>query len=95
MAYSKRSGEDARQNRMKAGQRIKQLRTAAGLTQRELAERLNHDYYSFISQVETGIGRVPPAEYKVWAKALDMDTQDFVKEMLKHYEPETYVLLFP
>lgn len=95
MAYSKRTGEEARQNRMKAGRRLKQLRTAAGLTQKEMAERINHGYYSFISQVETGFGRVPPSEYKLWAEALGIDTQEFVKDMLKHYEPETYALLFP
>lgn len=95
MAYSKRSGEQARQNRMKAGARIKHLRNQAGLTQKELAEKVNQGYYTFISQVETGYARVPPEDYVRWAKALGLDTQEFVKDLLSYYEPETHSVLFP
>lgn len=78
----------------KAGAYIKGLRKDAGLTQLELSKALGYDYYSFISQVEQGVARVPPDSYNAWAKALNVPVGDFVKTLLRYYEPEMYDALY-
>ena len=45
--------------RREAGRWLKTAREAAGLTQAELAEKTGLRYYTFVSQVENGLGRVP------------------------------------
>ena len=80
--------------RKEAGRLLKELREAAGLTQRRLAEEVGIDYYTFIAQIESGRGRIPPERYEAFAKALGVPSQDFVKKMLKHYDPVTYQHLF-
>ena len=52
------------------------------------------EYYTFISQLETGRGRIPPDKYRLWAEALDMSARDFVLALLPFYDPVTYDILF-
>lgn len=80
--------------RQEGGRWLKSLREAAGLSQRQLAQRVGVDYYSFISQLETGRGRVPPERYAAWAKALNVDTVEFVKTLMSYYDPVTHRILF-
>lgn len=80
--------------RKQAGQWLKAAREAAGLTQAELAERVGLRYYTFVSQVESGLGRVPIDLQGAWASALGEDRQRFAKHLLGYYEPELYRLLF-
>jgi transcriptional regulator with XRE-family HTH domain len=56
--------------RQEAGRWLKGLREAQGLSQRGLAERGGAEYYTFISQIESGRGRIPPDRYAAWAVAL-------------------------
>lgn len=86
---------DVKQLRQDAGRWLKQLREAKGLSQRDLARLVGVEYYTFISQLESGRGRIPPERYAVWAEALGIDPQVFVKELLRYYDPMTYALLFP
>jgi transcriptional regulator with XRE-family HTH domain len=65
------------------------------MSQRELAQLVNVEYYTFISQIEAGRGRVPPDRLAAWADALQMDVQRFVKTLMRFYDPITYGLLFP
>ena len=58
--------------RRKAGQWLKAGREAAGLTQAELAEKVGLRYYTFVSQVESGLGRVPIEAQGAWAAALNL-----------------------
>ena len=58
---------------------LKELRGRAGLSQIELAEKLGLKYYTFISQVENGFGRVPTESMEAWALALGADPSDFAK----------------
>src|ERR1017187_1947254 len=81
--------------RRHGGRWLKEKREHAGLSQRELAERVGAEYYPFISQLETGRGRIPPDRYQVWAKALCMDPRDFVRDLMRFYDPVTYGILFP
>lgn len=80
--------------RKEAGQWLKGAREAAGLTQAELAEVVGLRYYTFVSQVESGLGRVPIDLQAAWATALGDDPQRFAKHLLGYYEPELYRLLF-
>ena len=81
--------------RRQAGQWLKGMREAAGLTQAELAEQVGLRYYTFVSQVESGLGRVPIDQQAAWAEALGQDSRSFATRLLGFYEPELYRLLFP
>jgi transcriptional regulator with XRE-family HTH domain len=80
--------------RQEAGRWLKTARESAGLTQAGLAERVNLRYYTFISQVESGLGRVPIEMQAAWAEALGLDPKDFARTLLRYYEPELHRLLF-
>lgn len=96
MAFTeyKNQTELAKKLRKQAGAYIKGLRSDAGLTQNELARRLNLDYYTFISQVENGFNRVPPETMGDWARALKVDPQEFARKLLSFYDPHTFKALF-
>ena len=70
------------------------MRESRGLTQRELAEKVGFDYYTFIAQIEAGRGRIPPERYGAYARALNVPSREFVQTMLKYYDPVTYRHLF-
>lgn len=80
--------------RKSAGEWLKGLRESRGLSQTELAERVGVDYYSFVSQIENGRGRIPSGRYARWADALGLDRRDFVRKILKYYDPTVHDLLF-
>jgi transcriptional regulator with XRE-family HTH domain len=80
--------------RKQAGTWLKELRGRAGLSQIELAQVLGFKYYTFISQVENGFGRVPTESLETWARALGVEPSTFARELLSYYEPELYRLLF-
>ena len=93
MQFAKADSE-AKQLRKQAGGWLKELRTAAGLSQIQLAEILGFKYYTFISQVENGFGRVPTESMEAWARALNAKPPEFARKLLSYYEPELYRLLF-
>ncbi|MDO1584592.1 helix-turn-helix domain-containing protein [Rhizobium oryzicola] len=80
--------------RREVGAWLKDRREAAGLSQRDLAMKVGIDYYTFISQIETGRGRVPPERYELYANALKIPVRDFVMTILRYNEPIIYGLLF-
>jgi transcriptional regulator with XRE-family HTH domain len=80
--------------RREGGRWLKELREKAGLSQRQMADAVGADYYTFISQLETGRGRIPPDRYEIWAKALNISPRYFVREVLRYYDPITFSLLF-
>jgi transcriptional regulator with XRE-family HTH domain len=80
--------------RREAGRWLKDLREKAGLSQREMADRVGAEYYTFISQIEAGRGRIPPDRYAAWADALSIDPRIFVRTLLRYYDPVTYKILF-
>jgi len=80
--------------RQAGGRWLKELREAAGLSQRELAAEIGAEYYTFVSQLETGRARVPPDQYRGLARALGVEPSDFVRELLRFYDPVTHLLLF-
>ncbi|MDB5473443.1 MAG: transcriptional regulator, family [Devosia sp.] len=88
------AGEQANPLRLDAGAWLKHLREDAELSQRDLANRLALDYYTFISQLENGRGKIPSNRYREWATALQVDEKVFVKKMLMYYDPHSYEVLF-
>src|SRR5688572_17552636 len=93
MQYAKAEPQP-KQLRKQAGAWLKELRGRAGLSQIQLADVLGFKYYTFISQVENGYGRVPIESMEAWAKALGTDPSEFAKRLVSFYEPELYRLLY-
>ena len=86
--------EETRELRTEMGLWLKSLREARGMSQRDLANALSLDYYTFISQLENGRGRIPPQRYVDWAEALGQEPRSFVRTLLSFYDPITYSILF-
>jgi transcriptional regulator with XRE-family HTH domain len=89
-----RAEHDVQQLRKEAGKWLKSLREAQGLSQRQLAERVNIEYYTFVSQLEAGRGRIPPNRYIDWANAFGIEPRAFVRDLMRYYDPVTYQILF-
>jgi transcriptional regulator with XRE-family HTH domain len=85
---------EAKRLRKEAGEWLKMLRKEAGLSQLDLANRLGLKYYTFVSQVENGAGRVPSDLVEAWAVAVNVHPAEFAKRLLGFYDPQTYRLLF-
>ena len=85
---------DAKQLRKQAGRWLQEQRKTAGLSQIQLAEKLGLKYYTFVSQVENGFGRVPSDSMEAWALALGLVPADFARQLLSYYDPELHRLLF-
>jgi len=64
------------------------------LSQRDLAKMVGAEYYTFISQLEHGRGRIPPDRYLLWADALGVEPRDFVLGLMPYYDPVTYNVIF-
>ena len=89
-----RSDHQVHELRREAGVWLKELRERRGMSQRQLASKLGAEYYTFISQLETGRGRIPPDRYREWAEALGVEPAEFVKTLMQYYDPVTYEILF-
>ena len=80
--------------RREAGAWLREHREAQRLSQRDLAAKVGIEYYTFISQIEAGRGRVPAERYEAYANALKVDPREFTQTMLKYNEPVIFNLLF-
>ncbi|WP_395175722.1 helix-turn-helix domain-containing protein [Roseibium alexandrii] len=89
----KRDPDYTKRKRQEAGKYIRRLRIENDLTQVKLAEVVGIKYYTFITQIESGKGRVPPEGLREWAAALKVDPVEFAWNMLSFYDPETYSVL--
>jgi|GEM_PF-508883 len=90
----RRSAKLTQQLRTKAGRWLRELREKRGLSQRDLAKMVGAEYYTFISQLEHGRGRIPPDRYLLWADALGVEPRDFVLGLMPYYDPVTYNVIF-
>lgn len=90
----RRSDKVTQKLRVEAGLWLRELREKSGLTQREMARRVGAEYYTFISQLENGRGRIPPDRYLVWADALGVRPREFVRGLMSYYDPVTYRIIF-
>ncbi|WP_363351391.1 helix-turn-helix transcriptional regulator [Methylocystis echinoides] len=80
--------------RREGGRWLRSLREQAGVSQRDFARLVDTEYYTFISQVKNGRGRIPPDRYFLWASALKIEPRAFVKTLMKYYDPIVYQILF-
>lgn len=63
--------------RQQAGRWLKTARETTGLTQAELAEQAGLRSYTFVNQVESGLGRLPTKTQGAWAEALALNPGEF------------------
>src|SRR5262245_1928756 len=89
-----RAVELSRELRRQAGRWLRELREQRGMSQSELAQKVGIEYYTFISQLEHGLGRVAPDAYLAWADALGVDRRGFVQRLMSYYDPVTYRIIF-
>jgi transcriptional regulator with XRE-family HTH domain len=90
----RRSDKLTQKLRRDAGRWLHELREKRGLSQRELAQKVGAEYYTFVSQLEHGRGRIPPDRYLVWARALGVEPREFVLGLMAFYDPVTYQIIF-
>jgi len=88
------SQKDVLEKRRDGGRWLKSMRECAGLSQRDLAQLVGTEYYTFVSQLENGRGRIPPDRYLVWSQALKIEPSEFVRKVMEYYDPVTYEILF-
>ena len=93
MHYAKAAPE-AKRLRKEAGTWLKEMRHKAGLSQIDVATRLGLKYYTFVSQVENGFGRVPSESMEAWAHCLGVPPAEFARTLLSYYDPQLHRLLF-
>ena len=75
--------------RRDAGNWLRALRERRGLSQRELAKRVGIGYYTLIAQLEHGRGRIPSSQYLVWAQALGIELDEFIRGLTSFFGPGT------
>jgi transcriptional regulator with XRE-family HTH domain len=90
----RRGNVEVQELRREGGKWLREQREKAGLSQRQLADLVGAEYYTFVSQLETGRGRIPPDRYAVWAEALKVEPREFVREIMRFYDPVTHAILF-
>jgi transcriptional regulator with XRE-family HTH domain len=95
MVYAQKdaSSEEAKLMRKKGGRWLAVLRNAVGLTQKDLANILDLDFYTFISQLENGVGRIPPNLLIRYANAVGVDPRVFALRVVKFYDPHLHEAL--
>lgn len=88
------SNDRKQKNRDNLGAELKNARTKEGYTQKALAEALELEYYTMISQMELGYISIPASLWSPIALVLKMDEPVWVLRCLREYQPETYRALF-
>ncbi|AWN35785.1 helix-turn-helix transcriptional regulator [Methylobacterium radiodurans] len=90
----KRSSPQTQALRKQAGQLLKNMREEAGHSQRSFAAAIGAPIHTFVSQIERGLARIPPDQFRIWARACGLDARPFLVAILPFYEPDTAALLF-
>lgn len=91
---SKATDVMSKTSRKRGGLVIKTLRTSLGYTQRDLAEKCGLDYYTFVSQIEAGTGKIPPQKLVAFATALEVKPTIFAREVMKYYDPIMFEIIY-
>ena len=86
-------GEPTSTYRIAMGKWIKELRLAAGLTQKQLAQRVDMGWNTGVSAIELGRSPVPPDRLLAFADALEQDPRIFAAKVLSYTYPHAYALL--
>jgi transcriptional regulator with XRE-family HTH domain len=90
----KLSAPETLELRRDAGKLLKHLREKAGHSQRTFAAEVGAPIYTFVSQIETGRGRIPPDQIRVWADAYGIEARQFLMMIMRFYDPQTFAVLF-
>lgn len=93
-AHYKTNTQAAVKRRKQAGAYVRGLREHRGMTQVDLASALGYQYFTFISNIENGRSRIPPEDQRRWAETLGVPVKEFVKNLLRYYDPHVYAGLF-
>lgn len=88
------TAEEALALRKLAGAMLKEMRLAVEKTQRDVSNDCGFEYYTMISQIESGKVRVPPNVLALYARSLKVSPKFLAKELLKFYDPFTYEVLY-
>lgn len=75
------------------GNRVRELRERAGLTQRELGNSVGV-INTAISAIELGRNPIPPERYRTFAEALKVDPKEFGEFLLEYTDPWLFELLY-
>lgn len=72
--------EEKKEFAIRLGKRLREVRTKQGLTQEELANKAGY-YRTYVGHVETA--KYSPSVHTMWrfAKAMDMDLSELLKEL--------------
>ena len=84
-----------KERRKAFGQRMKLVRLGRDMTQMDMAVATGQTYFTFISQIENGIAKIPTKDIELWAEALGVDTPDFAKSYLKATDEALFNAIFP
>ena len=60
---------------------IKQLRKKAGMSQKQLADRIGYKHQSAIAMIETGQRKIPADKIPILAKVLDCKISDLFEKI--------------
>lgn len=83
-----------KERRKDFGQRMKRIRLEREMTQMDMAVATGQVYFTFISQIETGMAKIPTKDIGVWAKALGLDVSEFAKAYLKATDEHLFNAIF-
>lgn len=84
----------ARLMRKRFGAWLKEAREQAGLTQLDLATKLDYAYPTTVSQIERGASALPPGELTRWAEAIGVDARQMAETYLYYTEPFLYAAIY-
>lgn len=88
------SAVDRSENRAELGRWLRERRESLGMTQREFAAKVGTLYYTYISQIELGQGKIVPERWEMWAEALNVPPREFAMKLLEAYEPVAFRMVF-
>lgn len=77
-----------------AGAFLKKIRINAGVGQRELADALGFEYYTFMAVVESGKAMLPSAHIQTLCRVCSVDASEVGKTLLMYYDPDLYISIF-
>jgi transcriptional regulator with XRE-family HTH domain len=83
-----------KEQRRAIGRLLKGLREKQGMTQNDMAKAVGQEYFTFVSQVETGAAKFPSKDIALWARVLGVKKEVLAKEALRHYDPDMFDALF-
>lgn len=89
-----KQNQDSKAQRKRAGAWLRGKRSDMGYTQKQLADRLGLEYYTFVSQVENGSAKLSHYQWVDYASALEMEPKEFARVMMFFMMPEIHQMIW-